>query len=46
MSSEAVRYQCHNRLCINPRQLTIGTAWDNRQDELLRRGNGVDFDLL
>ncbi len=41
-----VRHRCHNRRCINPDHLQLGTAWDNRQDEYARRGNGVDFDLL
>ena len=30
-----VRHLCHNRACVNPEHLAVGTAKDNRQDDIL-----------
>ncbi|KIC10777.1 hypothetical protein RA19_10320 [Leisingera sp. ANG-M1] len=43
---QVIRHRCHNRRCVNPRHLDIGDRGDNFRDELERRGNGVDFNLL
>lgn len=29
-----VRHSCHNRLCVNPAHLSVGTAADNAQDKV------------
>ena len=34
---EVVRHKCHNRRCINPEHLELGTQQDNIQDERDRR---------
>ncbi|MGA0542372.1 HNH endonuclease [Neotabrizicola sp. VNH66] len=43
---EVIRHRCHNRLCINPAHLEIGSRADNRRDDWDYEANGVDFDLL
>ena len=43
---DVVRHRCHNRLCINPDHLTIGSRADNKRDDWEHWANGVDFDLL
>tara|TARA_B110000211_G_scaffold61096_1_gene68990 strand:- start:930 stop:1214 length:285 start_codon:yes stop_codon:yes gene_type:complete len=39
---EAVRHLCHNRACINPDHLLIGTYQQNTQDEAERIYAGRD----
>jgi hypothetical protein len=43
---DVIRHRCHNRLCINPAHLDIGSRADNKQDDWDYWANGVDFDLL
>jgi len=43
---EVIRHRCHNRRCINPAHLEIGSRADNKQDDWDYQANGVDFDLL
>ena len=45
-SDEVVRHQCHNRRCINPDHLLIGSKADNLRDNRDFAANGVDFRLL
>ena len=41
-----VRHRCHNRLCVNPQHLTLGSQADNKRDDWEYWAGGVDFDLL
>ena len=41
-----VRHRCHNRLCVNPEHLELGTQADNKRDDWEFWAGGVDFDLL
>ncbi len=43
---EVVRHRCHNRNCINPDHLEIGSREDNNRDDWDFQANGVDFDYL
>lgn len=43
---EVIRHRCHNRHCINPAHLEIGSRADNKQDDWDYLANGVDFELL
>lgn len=43
---EVIRHRCHNRTCINPDHLEIGSRADNKHDDWAFWANGVDFDLL
>lgn len=43
---EVIRHRCHNRRCINPDHLEIGSRADNKHDDWAYEANGVDFDLL
>lgn len=43
---QVIRHRCHNRRCINPNHLTIGTRADNKLDDYEYLANGVDFDYL
>ncbi len=45
-SGQVIRHRCHNRLCINPAHLEIGSRADNKRDDWDYEANGVDFDLL
>lgn len=45
-SDNVIRHRCHNRLCINPDHLTIGSRADNKRDDWEFLANGVDFNLL
>lgn len=45
-SDRVVRHRCHNRLCINPEHLALGTQADNKRDDWENWAGGVDFDLL
>ena len=38
--------RCHNRRCINPDHLTIGTRADNKHDDWEYWANGIDGDYL
>ena len=44
--AEVVRHRCHNRNCINPDHLDIGSRADNKRDDWENWANGVDFDFL
>jgi hypothetical protein len=39
---EVVRHRCHNRRCINPEHLTLGSKADNKRDDWDYWANGVD----
>jgi len=41
-----IRHRCHNRRCINPRHLQIGSAADNKHDDWEHWAYGTDFDYL
>lgn len=43
---EVVRHRCHNRRCINPAHLELGSRADNKRDDWDYWANGVDFDFL
>ncbi|MEH6750599.1 MAG: HNH endonuclease [Paracoccaceae bacterium] len=43
---QVVRHRCHNRQCINPEHLEIGSRADNKRDDWERMANGVDYDFL
>ncbi|WP_121095621.1 HNH endonuclease [Roseinatronobacter ekhonensis] len=43
---EVVRHRCHNRRCINPEHLTLGSKADNKRDDWDYSANGVDFWIL
>lgn len=43
---EVIRHRCHNRRCINPAHLDIGSRADNKRDDWDFWGNGVDIDYL
>ena len=41
-----VRHRCHNRLCVNPDHLEIGSQADNKRDDWEHWAYGVDWDYL
>lgn len=41
-----VRHRCHNRLCVNPEHLALGTAADNKRDDWAHWAYGTDPDYL
>ena len=41
-----VRHRCHNRLCLNPRHLELGSPADNKRDDWENWAGGVDYDWL
>ena len=43
---DVIRHRCHNRRCINPAHLEIGSRADNKRDDWDYWANGVDFDFL
>ena len=43
---EVIRHRCHNRRCINPAHLEMGSRADNKRDDWDFLGNGVDMDYL
>ena len=43
---QVVRHRCHNRRCVNPVHLEVGSRADNIQDERDRRAYGVAFELF
>lgn len=43
---QVVRHRCHNRCCVNPEHLEVGSRADNIQDERDRRAYGVAYELL
>ena len=45
-SDQVIRHRCHNRRCINPEHLTIGTKADNKHDDWEYWANGIDRDYL
>jgi hypothetical protein len=44
--AQVVRHRCHNRQCINPDHLMIGSRAENKHDDWERMANGVDYDFL
>ncbi|KPQ06671.1 MAG: HNH endonuclease [Rhodobacteraceae bacterium HLUCCA12] len=45
-ADEVVRHRCHNRLCINPDHLLLGSRADNKHDDWDYMANGIDRRLL
>jgi hypothetical protein len=45
-TEDVVRHRCHNRSCINPDHLEIGSKEDNKRDDWEVLANGLDFGLL
>ena len=43
---QVVRHRCHNRRCLNPDHLTIGSRAENKQDDWDYLANGLDMDCL
>jgi HNH endonuclease len=43
---EVICHRCHNRRCINPAHLDIGSRADNKRDDWDFMANGVDLDYL
>ena len=43
---DVVRHRCHERRCINPQHLTIGSRADNKRDDWEHWANGTDLQLL
>ena len=43
---QVVRHRCHERLCVNPEHLTLGTQADNKRDDWEYWAGGVDHDFL
>ena len=43
---EVIRHRCHNRNCINPAHLEIGSRGDNRRDDWEYQANGFDPNFL
>ena len=41
-----VRHRCHNRRCINPEHLEIGSQADNKRDDWEHWAGGTDPDFL
>lgn len=41
-----IRHRCHNRQCINPEHLEIGSQADNKKDDWDYAAYGVDPDYL
>ena len=41
-----VRHRCHNRLCINPQHLILGSQADNKRDDWENWAGSVDYDWL
>jgi hypothetical protein len=45
-ADEVVRHRCHNRRCVNPDHLQIGSRADNKHDDWEFWANGIDPRLL
>jgi hypothetical protein len=45
-ADDVVRHRCHDRLCINPAHLTIGSRAENKRDDWDHWANGTDHRLL
>ncbi len=45
-SEDVVRHRCHNRRCLNPEHLGIGSRGDNKRDDWEYWANGFDPDYL
>ena len=43
---QVVRHLCHNRLCLNPHHLTLGTQADNKRDDWEHWAGEVDYTFL
>lgn len=43
---DVVRHRCHNRRCINPAHLCLGSRADNKHDDWEHWANGVEHNLL
>jgi hypothetical protein len=43
---QVVRHRCHNRLCVNPEHLVLGSQADNKRDDWLHWAYGTDPDYL
>jgi hypothetical protein len=41
-----IRHRCHNRLCVNPDHLEIGSQADNKRDDWAHWAYGTDPDYL
>jgi len=41
-----VRHRCHNRLCVNPDHLEIGSQADNKRDDWEYSAYGIDRRFL
>jgi hypothetical protein len=42
---DVVLHRCHERRCINPQHLTIGSRADNKRDDWEHWANGTDYQL-
>ena len=45
-SEDVIRHRCHNRMCLNPEHLEIGSRADNKRDDWEYWANGFDPDYL
>lgn len=45
-SEDIIRHRCHNRKCLNPEHLEIGSRADNKRDDWEFWANGFDPEYL
>ncbi|WP_410468860.1 HNH endonuclease [Aestuariicoccus sp. MJ-SS9] len=43
-TQQVVRHRCHDRLCVNPDHLVLGSQADNKRDDWLHWAYGTDPD--